>query len=521
MGMVLALVCALAQSQRAPAPDPQVQKEKEKVIREVFKAEYAAKTSAERAALARTLLQQGIETKDDLVTQYVMLREARDVAVSVGDAATAADAIAELSRVFEVDPLRMKLSVLSSMAQDARTTDAARLAAEALLKLVDEAETAEEIEIEEKAAALAVTTARRAKDVPFTARSEARVREVSELKPKLARVKAARETLQSHPDDPAANLTVGLIECFYRGDWEIGLPHLAKGGNEVLKALALKDLSRPEQLEDQVALGDGWKERFEKEPGSRPRIRERAVFWYEKAVAHAGGLQRMRIEKTLSDLAGPRGREVAPEGLVGWWKLDEGAGSQAEDASGHQSPGRLMGGADWGAGHLGKALHLDGRDGHLSVPDSASLRLTGDLTIAFWFRKDQVPNDWARLVGKGDLNNRNYGVFLGASFHQDHLLFQQWDASKKAVTEVNGKFHTELGKWYHVAAVAKGEDASLYIDGKLDMTLKRKGVPATSADPLILGYPGSMRPFAGMLDDVRIYERALTESEIQALASMK
>jgi len=519
--MVLLILGLLLQTQRDPVPDAATQKDKEKVIRDVFKAEYARKTPSDRTAFARMLLQQALQTKDDPPTKYVMLREAREIAVQGGDAGTASEAVAEMARCFEVDALRMKLSVLTSMAQEARTPDLARNTADALLKLVDEAEAKEDVETQEKSVAVVIAVARRCKDLTLAARAESRQKEVADLKSKLTRVRSARETLLARPEDPAANLEVGQLECFYRGNWDAGLPLLAKGSSESLRTLALQDLSNPGQVQEQIQLGEAWRDRSERESGSRQRIRDRAIFWYEKAAEAATGIFKLKVDKALADLTGARLREISPQGLVAWWKLDEGAGTIADDASGHGHTGKLSGGADWAQGRLGRAIHLDGRDGHVSIPDAPLLRITGDLTLAFWLKKEAVPSEWARLVGKGDYNNRNYNISLGAAHHKDTLLFQQWDAEKRNVIELVSKYHTEIGKWVHVAGVARGEEAWLYIDGRLDNTSKRTGTPQTSADPVVIGYPGLGLPFAGLIDDVRIYARALSESEVLALASMK
>jgi hypothetical protein len=212
---------------------------------------------------------------------------------------------------------------------------------------------------------------------------------------------------------------------------------------------------------------------------------------------------------------------VSPLGLVGWWKLDEGAGTIADDASGHRNTGKLSGGAEWGPGKLGRAIRLDGRDARVSIPDSPTLRITGDLTVALWFKKDAVPGDWSRLVGKGDYNNRNYNLWVGAPPHNHAVQWQQWDANQKNVIELHSKYHSEIGKWVHVTGLARGDTALLYIDGKLDSQAKRVGTPQVSPDPVTIGYSGQGIPFSGLIDDVRIYSRALTEPEIQALAAMK
>ncbi|HEV3027753.1 MAG TPA: hypothetical protein VG457_09285, partial [Planctomycetota bacterium] len=296
-GLLLLLLTFQGQDPRTPVPDLAAQKEKERLIHDVFKEEYGKKTVQDRVGLAAKLLQQGTQTNDDPVARYVLLREARDISAAAGDVATAMTAIGLLARTFEVDPLRMKLGVLTTISQDAKLAESAKIAAESLLRLVDEAVDLDDLETQEKAVGVAVATAKRAKDAPLVARAEAKSRELQDLKQKQVRVKSAREALAANPADPAASLELGQFECFTKGNWSVGLPLLAKGSNEALRVLALKDLSNPDQMPDQLALADAWKERADKEPGAKQKLRERAVFWYEKARPAASGILKVKVEK--------------------------------------------------------------------------------------------------------------------------------------------------------------------------------------------------------------------------------
>ena len=65
------------------------------------------------------------------------------------------------------------------------------------------------------------------------------------LKTRYAAVEKALDTLNANANDPTANLTVGTWRCFYKGDWEKGLPCLAKGSRPELAALAKRDMSKP------------------------------------------------------------------------------------------------------------------------------------------------------------------------------------------------------------------------------------------------------------------------------------
>src|SRR5438046_3157020 len=96
----------------------------------------------------------------------------------------------------------------------------------------------------------------------------------------------------------------------------------------------------------------------------------------------------------------------ARDGLVGYWRLDEGSGNRARDSSGYDHEGTLFGGPSWASGQIGAgALSFDGTDDYVSASESSALRL-GDLTVAFWMKKNAEATEWSRLVGKGNSSLR-------------------------------------------------------------------------------------------------------------------
>ena len=146
------------------------------------------------------------------------------------------------------------------------------------------------------------------------------------------------------------------------------------------------------------------------------------------------------------------------------------------------------------------------------LPDNTATRIAGDISIAFWMRKDTEAGDWVRLVGKGATSPRNYGVWEETGSGR-RILFQQRDASFSNIVELYSATDIEVGQWYHVVAVAEGSTARLYIDGQLDAMGSRTGTPVTSADPVTIGHAGFHTFLNGALDDVRVYRRALSDYE--------
>lgn len=198
--------------------------------------------------------------------------------------------------------------------------------------------------------------------------------------------------------------------------------------------------------------------------------------------------------------------------LIGHWQLNDGSGSTASDVSGNGLDGTINGDPSWVASNLGGALAFDGAENYISVPDDAALRIIGDISILFWMRKDAEAADWARLVGKGESDYRNYGVW--EEYDGKRILFQQYDRDNRYQLQLYSASELEIDTWYHVACVLNGATASIYIDGVLDASGTQSGVPPTTSDPLTIGYAEYFDYFSGTLDDIRLYNHALSASEI-------
>ena len=159
-----------------------------------------------------------------------------------------------------------------------------------------------------------------------------------------------------------------------------------------------------------------------------------------------------------------------------------------------------------------RTLNFDGND-QVTITDNAILRITGPLTIEAWFRVTTHINDWVRIVGKGSSGPRNYGLWI----HQNgHFLFQQYGTGGSTNAMLNAP--VQINQWYHMAGVRKSSGSSeLYINGQLRATdTSPVTTPSTSGDPLTFGYAGFHQYLRGQIDEVKIWNIARTESEIQS-----
>lgn len=159
--------------------------------------------------------------------------------------------------------------------------------------------TADMFEEAEQVGKIAVATARKARDTKLIKKVVVRNKEIQGIAEAYEQAKAAKKTLDTNPGDPEANVAVGKYLCFVKGDWDKGLPMLASGSDEKLKALAVKELKGATGADAEVAVGDGWWDLRDKEE----RAKQRAVYWYKKALPGLTGLVKDKANSRLAAVA--------------------------------------------------------------------------------------------------------------------------------------------------------------------------------------------------------------------------
>src|SRR5262249_28833642 len=132
------------------------------------------------------------------------------------------------------------------------------------------------------------------------------IKETKERQKEFKAAEAARMVLGKEPDDAKANLAVGRYACLVKGDWNAGLPNLAKGEDATLKVLAEKELAVPGDAAAQVALGDAWWDYGSKDSGRNKLLAlRRAGHWYREALPQLSGLIKTRVEQRLPQIPEP------------------------------------------------------------------------------------------------------------------------------------------------------------------------------------------------------------------------
>ncbi len=198
---------------------------------------------------------------------------------------------------------------------------------------------------------------------------------------------------------------------------------------------------------------------------------------------------------------------TASAGLVGWWTFDETSGNTAKDSSGQTNDGRVNGTAKWVPGKIGGALEFNGST-FVDCGNKASLNIRGQITMSFWFKVAGFTNTWESFLAKGDgayRSARSGGT--GNATHMGISGSNYFDA----VTVVTDN------QWHHWAGIYDGTTAKIYLDGKLDATaIYGAPIGDSSAYNLYIGenQQATGRLLHGLMDDVRIYDRALTEEQL-------
>jgi hypothetical protein len=206
--------------------------------------------------------------------------------------------------------------------------------------------------------------------------------------------------------------------------------------------------------------------------------------------------------------------------LAGWWTFDETSGALAADSSKHGRNGTLVGGLSFdknsATGRVGKAIRFEGRDTRIEIRGYKGITGTRPRTVSAWIKTETTRGE---IVSWG---TQDFGQMFIFGFIRGRI----------GITPSGGYFYmnpeTDDDEWHHVAVVVQGvelpnlhDDVQLYLDGVVaeihDIGLLDLW-PIQTGDELDARIG---RRFNGLLDDLRIYDRALTGNQIKALFELK
>jgi hypothetical protein len=202
---------------------------------------------------------------------------------------------------------------------------------------------------------------------------------------------------------------------------------------------------------------------------------------------------------------------VLDSGPVSYWRLDEASGTTAADQKATNS-GTYMNAPSLGqpgalAGDSDTAVSFNGANNYVDVPTSASLNITGPISVEAWIKVNVWDYDWQAIVAKGDSAYR-----LHRYPASDNLAF-----GTNAGDDVQGTTNVNDGSWHHVVGVWDGSTKNTYVDGVLDTSCSDTGTLATNGYDLAIGenLEATGRYWDGSIDEVAVYNRALSATEVQ------
>ena len=197
-------------------------------------------------------------------------------------------------------------------------------------------------------------------------------------------------------------------------------------------------------------------------------------------------------------------------GLVAAYSFGEGSGTTVADGSGSGNAGTIQNATWTAAGKYGPALSFNGTSARVTVANASSLQLTSALTLEAWVNPTTVANAWRDVIYKG---NDNY-YLMGTT---DHTSSPGGGALiGGSYSEVFNTSPLPTNTWSYLALTYDGTTERLYLNGALVASKAKTGAITTSTNPLTIGSdPLYGQYFSGLIDEVRVYNAALSQTAIQ------
>ncbi|MDB4978767.1 MAG: hypothetical protein JWM56_953, partial [Candidatus Peribacteria bacterium] len=233
--------------------------------------------------------------------------------------------------------------------------------------------------------------------------------------------------------------------------------------------------------------------------------------------------QTLTVTSALNTL---RTEDPTENGLVGYWKFDEGRGISTRDVSGNGNTGTRSGtGTTWSGSSLATAIGFDnpyamqfnGTNDYTDMGNASVLNIgTSPYSLSLWFKTPTVQANWRGIAEKGVSNTVNYGIWIASSSFNYRI---DYVTGNGGYDDVFSSSSVVANHWYHVVGTWDGTTKKFYVDG----VLNGSSVPTTNGKPTSISAAftvGQARAsfFDGNVDDVRLYNRTLSANEVTNLS---
>jgi hypothetical protein len=212
-------------------------------------------------------------------------------------------------------------------------------------------------------------------------------------------------------------------------------------------------------------------------------------------------------------------KPVFNAGLVGYWNFQEGAGNNVYDKTGYDNDGTWNGtGSHWADGKIGKAGSFNGSSNYVSIPENNdSLDITGSLTITAWVYPTVLsPTDAGHIVDKGAASVQNYQFYqsnAGEGLLEIDFYNEGWNTHTTAANTITPN------QWQFVVFVfdSTNNNVRILVDNVEKLNEAETTDMIANDEDLLIGGSSGETKFQGLIDEVRIYNRALSASEVERL----
>jgi hypothetical protein len=200
-------------------------------------------------------------------------------------------------------------------------------------------------------------------------------------------------------------------------------------------------------------------------------------------------------------------------GLVAAYGFEEASGTAVVDSSGTNNAGTVSGATRSASGKYGRALSFDGVNDLVTVPHSASLSLTTGLTVEAWLKPAAISGSWRTVLMKERTGGMAYSLYAGGDVPRPSANLQAGSSETDAI----GPAGLPLNSWSHLAMTYDSIAMRLYVNGTEVVTRPLTSPVVTSTGAVRIG-GNTIWPewFNGMIDEVRVYSRALTAAQVAA-----
>ncbi|HUQ67898.1 MAG TPA: LamG domain-containing protein [Planctomycetaceae bacterium] len=527
---------------RQPVPNPAVLMQAVNSLKSLYATDYsrAAKAGGSKLVLAKKLLETAAETRNEPISKYAALTEAKRLSLEVGDVATAFQSVELMTTEYELSALTEKTSIIEQLGSAGSTVSTLRELAKKLPSALEETASAEDFRSAKKIHSVAVEAARRLGDNAFSNRLDRAKTDLEGIELQFAEYTEAKKSLARDPRDKSANRIVGLYLGLRRDNWEEGEKHILLAQDDVLHPLFVRQCSPPGDASEQGALADAWWDWALLQKGiSKSQARELAVSWYRLCQVGLAGLARTRADDRLKSSNGllavrlvaaaqsaaigraTNGSDdvLLKKGLIAHYPLR----GHTRDESGRNNHAKARG-ARPAPGILDEpdgAYQFDGQKSAIVATSQAYLNLSNpnDFTISFWAKR-AGKCDFSFIVCKNRGNRpgtaTKWTVVLGTYLHPHPTLAFHWDG----LVWVRSNPIPWDTEWHSYTITRSGPEFSLYLDGERIGTQQ-------DARPISMNNPGDLTigssvyegeaSFNGSVSDVRIYSRALSDAEVASL----